>query len=77
MIGFAFIDEEFARDHAFLLFKLKKFHCLKFIDGRPIESGLITHITKLKITIASHQEDIQLFVTKLDHYSIVLGLPWL
>ena len=72
---FAFIDEEFARNHNFPLFKLKKPHCLEIIDGRLIESGLITHMTKLKMTIASHQEKIPLFVIKLGHYSIVLGLP--
>ena len=76
-MGFAFIDEEFARDHNFPLFKLKKPCCLELIDRRLIESGLITHMTKLKMTIASHQEKIPLFVTKLGHYSIVLGLPWL
>ena len=43
--GFAFIDEEFARGHNFPLFKLKKPRCLEVIDGRPIESGLITHMT--------------------------------
>ena len=75
--GFAFIDEEFARDHNFPLFKLKKPHCLEVIDGRPIESGLITHMTKLKMTIAGHQEKIPLFMTQLGHYSIVLGLLWL
>ena len=75
--GFAFIDEEFACDHNFPLFKLKKPCCLEVIDGRPIESGLITHMTKLKITISGHQQKIPLFVTKLGHYSIVLGLPWL
>ena len=75
--GFAFIDEEFACNHNFPLFKLKKPHCLEVIDGRPIESGLITYITKLKMTIAGYQEKIPLFVTKLGHYSIVLGLPWL
>ena len=52
--GFAFIDKEFAYNHNFPLFKLKKPHCLEVIDGRPIESGLITHMTKLKMTIASH-----------------------
>ena len=73
--GFAFIDKEFVCDHNFPLFKLKKPHCLEVIDGRPIESGLITHMTKLKMTITSHQEKIPLFVTKLGHYCIVLGLP--
>ena len=73
--GFAFIDEEFTRNYNFPLFKLKKPRCLEVIDRRPIESSLITYITKLKMTIAGHQEKILLFVTKLGHYSIVLGLP--
>ena len=75
--GFAFIDEEFARGHNFPLFKLKKPRCLEVIDGRPIESSLITHMTKLRMSIAGHQEKIPLFVTKFGHYSIVLGFPWL
>ena len=61
--GFAFIDEKFAHDHNFPLFKLKKPHCPEVIDRRPIEFGLITHMTKLKMTITSHQERIPLFVT--------------
>ena len=52
--GFAFIDKEFARDHNFPLFKLTKPRCLEVIDRRPIESGLITHMTKLKMAIAGH-----------------------
>ena len=72
---FAFIDEGFAHGHDFPLFKLKKPCCLEVIDGRAIECGLITHITKLRMTIAGHQEKIPLFVTKLGHYCIVLGLP--
>ena len=75
--GFAFIDEEFARSHNFPLFKLKKPRYMQVIDGRPIESGLITHMTKLRMSIAGHKEKIPLFVTKLSHYSIFLGLPWL
>ena len=49
--GFAFIDKEFARDHNFPLFKLKRPRYLEVIDGRPIKSSLITHMTKLKITM--------------------------
>ena len=43
--GFAFIDEEFAYNYNFPLFELKKPRCLEVIDGRPIEFGLITHMT--------------------------------
>ena len=75
--GYAFVDEEFARNHNFPLYKLKTPHCLEVIDGRPIESGLITHLSRLRMTINGHQEDIPMFVTKLGHYLVVLGLPWL
>ena len=74
--GYAFIDEEFAHNHEFPLYKLKKPCCLEVINGRPIESGLITHgITKLSMVIAGHSKLILLFVTKLGHYPVVLGLP--
>ena len=72
--SYTFIDEEFARDHVFPLYKLKKPHCLIVINARPIESDLITHITKLHIVITSYTELIRLFVIKLGHYSIVLDL---
>ena len=75
--GYTFIDEELAHDHVFPLYKLKKPHCLVVINARPIESNLITHITKLHIVIASHSELIPLFVTKLGHYPIVLNLLYL
>ena len=73
--GYAFVDEEFARDHNLPLYKLKTPHSLEVIDGRPIESGLITHLTRLWMSIDGHQEDIPMFVTKLGHYPIILGLP--
>ena len=73
--GYAFVDEEFACDHNLPLYKLKTLHLLEVIDGRPIESELITYLTRLWMSIDSHQEDIPMFVTKLGHYPIVLGLP--
>ena len=75
--SYTFIDEEFARDHVFLLYKLKKPHCLVVINARPIESDLITHKTKLHIVITSLSELIPLFITKLGYYPIVLDLLWL
>ena len=75
--GYAFVDEEFAYDHNLPLYKLKKPHSLEVIDGRLIEVGLITHLTQLQMSINGHQEDIPIIVTKLGHYPIVLGLPWL
>ena len=75
--GYLFVDEEFAYNHEFPLYKLKKPCCFKVIDGKPIESSLITHMTKLHMVIASHSRLILLFVTKSGYYPIVLGLIWL
>ena len=71
--GYTFVDKEFVYNHEFPLYKLKKPCCLKVIDGRPIKSSLITHITQLYMVITSYSELILLFVTKLG-YPIVLGL---
>ncbi len=75
--GFAFIDEEFASSQGLPLYSLKDPRELEVIDGRSIESGLVTAITKVKLTIDKHVESIPMFVTKLGHYPIVLGIPWL
>ena len=64
--GYAFDDKEFSRDHESSSYKLKKPRCLEVIDGRPIESGLIIHITKLHMVIAGHSELIPLFITVMD-----------
>ena len=73
--GYAFIDKEFACDYNLPLSKLKTPHSLEVIDVRTIQSGLIIHLTWLRISIDGHQENIPIFVTKLGHYPIVLGLP--
>jgi len=75
--GYAFADEEFVRDHNLPLYKLTTLRTLEVIDGCPIESGIITHLTKLSMNINGHKEQILMFITKLRHYPLVLGLPWL
>ena len=75
--GYAFIDEEFARRNNFPLFKLVTPRSLVIIDSRPVESGAITHITKLCLNIRGYQEDIPMFVIKLGRYPIILGITWL
>ena len=61
--GYSFVDKEFARDHNLPLHKLKDPRVLEVIDGRPIESGNITHYVKCKIDINGHKETIAMFVT--------------
>ncbi|KAG0126649.1 hypothetical protein HOY82DRAFT_491450 [Tuber indicum] len=43
--GYAFMDNDFARRHHLPLYKLKEPINLAVIDGRPISSGAITHLT--------------------------------
>ena len=75
--GFAFIDREFARQHNLPQIKLKEPCRLEVIDGRPIDTGDITHTVKIGLDINRHQEHLTVFVTKLGHYPLVLGILWL
>ena len=75
--GLSFVDENFASHHHLPLQPLKEPRKLEVIDGRPIASGDITHITKVQLEIDQHVEEIPMFVTKLGHYPIVLGISWL
>ena len=75
--GIAFMDQDFARHHQIPLQELKEKRQVEVINGRPTESGDITHVAKVGIMIQDHQEQLPMFVTKLEHYPIVLGIPWL
>ena len=75
--GLAFVDESFARHHNLTLYPLKEPRAFKVVDGREITSGEITHIAIATFQIGQHQEKLPMFVTKLGHYPIVLGIPWL
>jgi len=75
--GIAFMDQDFARQHQIPLQELKEKKQVEVIDGRPIESGDITHIAKVGMKIQEHREHLPMFITKLGHYPIVLGIPWL
>jgi predicted aspartyl protease len=75
--GYAFVDEDFARHHQLPLHPLKNPRTLEVIDGRQISSGDITHIAEVQLSIQEHHEKLPMFITKLGHYPIVLGIPWL
>ena len=75
--GIAFVDKDFVRHYQLEEKELRESRELEVIDGRPIESGTITTMAKLNIGIRLHQEQLPAFVTKLEHYPIVLGLSWL
>ena len=74
---YVFAEEDFVRCYNLPLFKLKEPRGLEVIDGRPVVSGDITHITKVRFMVDKHVEELPMFVTKLGHYPIILGIPWL
>jgi predicted aspartyl protease len=74
--SYAFIDQDFANHHHLPLHPLKTPRTLEVIDGRKISSGDITHIAEGYLSIQEHREKLPMFVTKLGHYPIVLGIPW-
>ena len=75
--SFAFLDEDFACHQRFPLILLKIPHALEVIDGSPIASGMITHLVHANLQIRHHVEDAFFFITRLGHYPLVLGIPWL
>ena len=75
--GIAFMDQDFACHPQIQLQELKEKLQDDVIEGRPIESGDITHIAKVGMMIQDHREQQPMFVTKLGQYPIFLGIPWL
>ena len=75
--GIAFIDEDFVNYHDIPLAPLKQPRQLEVIDGRPISSGNITHMAVTQMSIHDHSETLPMFVTRLGHYPVVLGIPWM
>ena len=75
--GFSFVDRDCVRQHNLPLSLLKNPRRLEVIDDRPIDSGDITHIVKIGLNINGHFESLSAYVTKLGHYPLVLGIPWL
>lgn len=75
--GYAFMDSVFAQDHDFVLTPLRTPRDLTVVDGTPISSGQITHIVRLELVINGHREYAPFFVTRLGHYPIIMGIPWM
>ena len=71
------MDREFVRQHNLPQFTLREPRRIEVIDGCPIDSGDITHTVKVKLDTNGYQEQLTAFITKLGHYPIVLGIPWL
>ena len=76
--GRAFIDESWARDRNLPLSPLRNPFALKVFDGSETDSGQVINYIQCDMRIHDHfEKKIRFYVTRLAHYPIVLGLPWL
>ena len=70
----AFIDTDFAQLYRFPAVSLKQQLEFIVVDSRPITSEIITHSMTTKMTIDKHEKQLLLYIIKLRHYSVVLGV---
>jgi hypothetical protein len=76
-MGIAFMDQYFACYHPIPLPDLMEKNQVYLIDGRPVESGDITYVTKVGINVHDYCDQLPMFLTILGHYPIVLGIALL
>jgi hypothetical protein len=50
---------------------------VRVIDGRVINSGLITHQAQVEFIIGDHKEILVADLTNTGRYACILGTPWL
>ena len=71
----AFIDFSFAQFHKIPLLLLYQPCTVTVVDGYVISSEIITHFVRVPLVIDNHIEITDMFVIKLGHYSVILGIP--
>ncbi len=74
-----FMSLNFAQEHNISLTRCLSPLAVEAVDGRPLGTGKITHLTsRLTLTTgALHHESIQFYIIPTAHASVILGLPWL
>jgi hypothetical protein len=75
--GYAFMNDEFARQHNFARYQLKTPKTVEVIGGLPISSSDITEYVHIDCTIGDHHDKLIAYVASIGHYHLVLGIPWL
>ena len=73
--GFSFVDEEFSHHYLLPMTPLQQPRIVEIIDGRPISSGDIHYFARATLAIQEHREQLPMFLIKLGHYPLVLGIP--
>ena len=71
----AFIDFSFVQFHKILLLLLHQLCTVTVVDGCVISSEVITHFVRVLLVINNHIEITDMFIIKLSHYLIILGIP--
>ncbi len=74
-----FMSVDFAHKNSIPLIRCLSPLAVEAVDGRPLGSGRITHLTSrlTLVTGALHQEIIQFYIISTLHAPVILGLPWL
>jgi hypothetical protein len=75
--GKVFIDQSWATSHRLPSGKLERPVGLELFDGREAESGLLTDYVTARMRIEDHYKEIRLYVTRLAHHHVILGMPWM
>lgn len=75
--AYAFIDKSFAQNHRLPLLPLTYPRRLRGFDGQTALTGDITHVVETTMALGGHIERLFLYVTGLNQYPLIMGLPWL
>ena len=72
-----FLHLQFAQECGAVVSPRKYLHKVRVIDGRMINSGLITHEANVQLVIGDHCKILVADITNTGKYSCILGTPWL
>ena len=75
--GGTFIDQQFCTKLRLPTSPLNEPLKVLNVDGTPNQEGMITHFTRIPLTINGRTKKTKLLITGLGKESIILGLPWL
>ena len=72
-----FIDISFALFHEFHFISLQNSRFLIVVDDKSFAFDNVTHVIRVLFMIRNHLETIEFYATKLEHYLVILSMPWL
>ena len=72
-----FMNSKFAQDFQAMIKAKEVPREVRVIDGKVINSGLITHEAIVELKVGNHRETLIADITNTRRYPCVLGTPWL